>query len=70
MSDDVVIHVDHVSKFYKLYDRPVDRLKESLNPWGRKYHKDFAALRDVSFEVRAGETVGILAKMAQANPRC
>ena len=62
MSDDVVIQVDHVSKFYKLYDRPVDRLKESLNPWGRKYHKDFAALRDVSFEVRAGETVGILGK--------
>ena len=62
MSDDVVIRVDNVSKYYKLYDRPLDRLKESLNPWGRKYHRDFAALLNISFEIRSGETVGILGK--------
>jgi len=62
MSDDVVIQVDNVSKYYKLYDRPLDRLKESLNPWGRKYHHEFAALRNISFEIRSGETVGILGK--------
>ncbi len=60
MSQDIAISVEHVSKVYRLYDKPVDRLKESLHPLRKKYHRDFHALDDVSFEVKKGETVGII----------
>ncbi|MDP3466542.1 MAG: ABC transporter ATP-binding protein, partial [Sulfuricurvum sp.] len=56
------ISVKHLTKIYKLYDKPVDRLKESLHPLGKKYHKEFYALNDVSFEIKKGETVGIIGK--------
>lgn len=59
---DFAIKVENLSKSYKLYDSPVDRLKESLHPFRKKYHKDFYALKDVSFEVNKGETVGIIGK--------
>lgn len=58
----VAIKVSHLTKVYKLYDKPVDRLKESLNPLKKKYHKEFYALNDVSFEIKKGETVGIIGK--------
>ncbi|HPH04166.1 MAG TPA: ABC transporter ATP-binding protein, partial [Spirochaetota bacterium] len=60
MLQDIAISVEHVSKVYRLYDKPVDRLKESLHPLRKKYHRDFHALDDVSFEVKKGETVGII----------
>lgn len=56
------ISVHNLSKIYKLYDDPVDRLKESLNPFRKKYHRDFYALKDVSFDIKKGETVGIVGK--------
>ncbi len=56
------ISVKHLSKIYKLYDKPIDRLKESLHPIGKKYHQEFYALKDVSFEIKRGETVGIIGK--------
>ena len=62
MNKDLAIKVKNISKVYKLYDNPLDRLKESINPFGKKYHKDFYALQDVSFEVKKGETVGIIGK--------
>ena len=58
----VAIKVSHLTKVYKLYDKPIDRLKESLSPFKRNYHKDFYALNDVSFEIKKGETVGIIGK--------
>lgn len=54
------IVVTDVSKVYKLYDRPIDRLKESLNPFHKEYHKKFYALNNLSFQVKKGETVGII----------
>lgn len=54
------IEVKNVTKVYRLYDRPADRLKESLSISRRNYHKDFYALKGVSFEVRKGESVGII----------
>lgn len=60
--NEVVIKVENLSKVYKLYDKPVDRLKESINPFKKKYHKDFFALDDISFEVKKGETLGIIGK--------
>ena len=62
MGDEVAIKVDNLSKVYRLYDKPVDRLKESIHPLRKKYHKDFYALKNVSFEVKKGETVGIIGK--------
>lgn len=57
---DVAIKVDNVSKIYKLYDRPIDRLKESLGLTKKKKHKEHYALHNVSFEIKRGETVGII----------
>ncbi len=62
MSNNIAIKVENLSKVYKLYDKPTDRLKESLHWKGKKYHKDFYALNDVSFEIKKGETVGIIGK--------
>lgn len=56
------VEVENLSKIYKLYERPVDRLKESINPFGKKYHNKFYALNDVSFNVNKGETIGILGR--------
>jgi lipopolysaccharide transport system ATP-binding protein len=46
----------HVSKSYSIYAAPRDRLKELATFQTRKFHTDFWALRDVSFEVQRGET--------------
>ena len=47
------ITVKDVTKIYKLYDKPIDRLKESLNPFHREYHRKFYALKHISFEVKS-----------------
>jgi ABC-type polysaccharide/polyol phosphate transport system ATPase subunit len=50
-----------VSKLYRIYERPQDRLKQALfGRFGRVYGHDFWALRDVSFELERGEALGIL----------
>ena len=55
-----VIRIDHLTKIYKLYDKPSDRLKEALGLSRKKKYKELRALNDVSFEVKKGETVGII----------
>lgn len=62
MSSDIVILVRNLSKKYLLYDSPRHRLKEALHPLRKKYHRDFYALRDISLEVRRGETFGIIGR--------
>lgn len=59
--EDITIDVRNVVKTYKLYNRPMDRLKESLIKKSC-YHKDFNAVNDISFSVNRGETVGIIGK--------
>jgi ABC-type polysaccharide/polyol phosphate transport system ATPase subunit len=59
---DLAINVNNVSKIYKLYNKPTDRLLEVLHPLGKKYHSDFHAVNQVSFEIQKGETVGIVGK--------
>jgi lipopolysaccharide transport system ATP-binding protein len=54
------LRVENVSKQYRIYDHPGDRLKESLTRGRWKRHREFWALRDVSFEVEAGTTTGII----------
>ncbi len=57
---DIVIDAEGITKVYRLYDRPVDRLKEAMSIRHRSYHRDFYALKSVSFQVRKGEAVGII----------
>lgn len=57
---DVIIRAENLSKAYKIYEKDIDRVKEALNPFGKRYSKDFYALRDVSFEIRRGENVGLI----------
>jgi lipopolysaccharide transport system ATP-binding protein len=67
---DIAIRVSNLSKCYQIYDKPQDRLKQSIYPRlqrlvGRtptQYFREFWALRDVSFEVKKGETVGIIGR--------
>ncbi|MDD5085430.1 MAG: ABC transporter ATP-binding protein [Candidatus Omnitrophica bacterium] len=55
-----VIELVNVSKKFKIFDRPADRLKELLSFGKRKYHKDFWALKDINLSIGKGETVGII----------
>lgn len=70
MSDEVAIAVRDVSKCYQVYEKPGDRLKQALYPRmqralrteTRSYYREFWALRNISFEVRRGETMGIIGR--------
>jgi lipopolysaccharide transport system ATP-binding protein len=70
MSSDLAIKVKNLSKCYQIYGNPSDRLKQFLLPGLRQliglprkqYYREFWALKDVSFEVHKGETIGILGR--------
>ena len=58
--EDLAIRIENVSKIYKLYEKPSDRMKEALG-FGKKVRAvDHYALNEVSFDVKKGETVGII----------
>lgn len=57
---DIAIKIENLSKVYKLYDKPVDRLKESFSLSKKSRHKNYYALNDVSLEVKKGEILGIV----------
>ncbi|MEO1427520.1 MAG: ABC transporter ATP-binding protein [Cyanobacteria bacterium J06633_8] len=59
MGEEVAISLKNISKCYKRYTRPVDRLKEILLP-GKSYAQDFWALKDINLEINQGDTVGII----------
>lgn len=67
---EIAIRVQNLSKCYQIYNKPHDRLKQSLYPRlqrfigqpAKQYHREFWALQDVSFEVKRGETVGIIGR--------
>ncbi|KJS15156.1 MAG: ABC transporter ATP-binding protein [Peptococcaceae bacterium BRH_c4b] len=61
MSSDIAISVKKINKCYFIYDRPQDRLKQGFFR-NRKYYREFWALKDVSFQVSKGETVGIIGR--------
>jgi len=62
MDDDIAIKVKNVTKTYSLYNRHADRVKETFHPFRKKYHHPFNALTNVSFDVKRGETVGIIGR--------
>ena len=60
MKENLAISVENITKVYRLYDKPIDRLKETLSITKKKYHREHYALRDISFDVKEGESVGII----------
>ena len=68
--DNIAIRVSNLSKCYHVYDKPNDRLKQSIYPRlyrlvnkaPKQYFREFWALQDVSFEIKKGETVGIIGR--------
>lgn len=57
---ELAIKVEKLNKIYKLYEKPIDRMKEALSLSKKKYSRDYYALKDISFEIKKGETIGIL----------
>lgn len=70
MSSEIAIKVENLNKCYQIYDRPRDRLKQFILPRlqgmaglsPKQYYREFWALKNVSFEVKKGETVGIIGR--------
>ena len=70
MSSEIAIRVQNLSKCYQIYDTPRDRLKQFVLPHLRRvmgkspkqYFGEFWALKDISFEIQKGETVGIIGR--------
>ncbi|MBE6089739.1 MAG: ABC transporter ATP-binding protein [Clostridium beijerinckii] len=58
--NDIAIKVEQLSKMYKLYDKPIDRLKESLSITKKVLYHEHYALNNIDFEIKKGETVGII----------
>jgi len=54
------IEVNNLTKIYRLYKSPRDRVRELISLKGRKYHHEFHALNDISFTIAKGQTVGII----------
>ncbi len=69
-SNDIAIRVSNLSKCYEIYDNPRDRLKRFVMPRlmkmagkvSKQYFREFWALKEVSFEIKKGETVGIIGR--------
>lgn len=62
MENGLAVCFDGITKIYKLYDNPKDRFKETFSIRHKKYSKDFYALKDISFTIRKGESIGIVGK--------
>lgn len=62
MNDVTSIQVNHLCKVYKLFHTPFDRVRETFHPFRKKYHKRFPALTDITFEIKKGDTVGIVGR--------
>ncbi|MDR5814329.1 MULTISPECIES: ABC transporter ATP-binding protein [unclassified Caballeronia] len=68
-ADHVLVNVERISKLFRIYDKPADRLRQSLasrirmpGRAPREYGRNFWALHNVSFSVKRGETIGIIGR--------
>lgn len=57
---DLAISADNISKIYHIYDENRDRLKEAFSITRKQYHRDFYALKNISFQIRRGQCVGFI----------
>ena len=61
-SDDIVLSVNNISKCFEVYSKPRHRLQQMLFGRWKTYYREFWALRDINFEVRRGECVGVIGR--------
>ena len=61
-SDDAVISGRNLTKTYRLFSHPGDRIKQFFTLGIKQYHRQFTALKDISFDIKKGETIGILGR--------
>ena len=52
---DIAIKISHISKIYKIFAKPSDRVKEALHPFGKRFSTDFYALNDIDLDIKKGE---------------
>jgi len=62
MSSEIAIKVENLGKCYQIYDKPRDRLLQMLVRGRKKLFREFWALQNISFEIKRGETVGIIGR--------
>jgi ABC-type polysaccharide/polyol phosphate transport system ATPase subunit len=62
MRSDIAISVTNLTKTYRIFGHPSDRIKQALTLGRMRFHREFTALQDVSFEIQKGETVGIIGR--------
>jgi lipopolysaccharide transport system ATP-binding protein len=62
MSSDIAISAEKLGKCYQIYEKPSDRLKQTLFRGRRQFYREFWALRDLDLKVEKGETVGIIGR--------
>ncbi|MBU1979571.1 MAG: ABC transporter ATP-binding protein, partial [Gammaproteobacteria bacterium] len=60
--DDIAISVSNLNKTYRLFGHPGDRIKQALTFGLKRYHQEFTALQGISFDIKKGETVGIIGR--------
>lgn len=60
MSSDVAVKINGLGKYYHIYDKPLDRLKQALYRGKKQYYEEFKALDNISFEIKKGETLGVI----------
>lgn len=62
MCSDVAISVRNLTKTYRIFGHPGDRIKQALTFGRARFHHEFTALKDLSFDIKRGETVGIVGR--------
>lgn len=62
MNSDIAISVRGLTKTFRLFGHPGDRIKQFFSLGFKQYHREFTALKDVSFDIKKGETVGIIGR--------
>lgn len=59
---EIAIKVEGISKVFRIYDYPTDRIKEAFSLSRKKFHSDYVALKNINFEVKRGEFLGIVGR--------
>ncbi|MDH5719778.1 MAG: ABC transporter ATP-binding protein [Spirochaetia bacterium] len=62
ITEEYSIEISGLSKMYKMYSSKRSRLKEAVNPFGRKYYNEFWALKDINLKIKKGEVLGIVGR--------